>query len=107
MRQILLHGLRTIAFLVVLTPRAHAPTRQNELHVMSVNTIKADVSYGMDFRATDVLRPRPGRGEVLVRIAASGVNTLDTKISDGAAAHARHVPSAILRSEERRVGKEC
>jgi hypothetical protein len=96
MRQILLHGLRTIAFLLALAPRAHAPTRQNEVHVMSVNTMKAAVSYGMDFRATDVLRPQPGRGEVLVRIAAGGVNQLDTRIVDGAAAHARHAPPAIL-----------
>jgi NADPH:quinone reductase-like Zn-dependent oxidoreductase len=45
------------------------------------------VSYGMDFRVTEVLRPQPGRGEVvLVRIAASGVNPPDTRIFDGAAA---------------------
>jgi NADPH:quinone reductase len=34
--------------------------------------------------------------EVLVRIAASGVNPLDTKIRAGAAAHARHPLPAIL-----------
>src|ERR1700746_3888109 len=33
--------------------------------------------------------------EVLVRIAASGVNPLDTKIRAGAAAHARHPFPAI------------
>jgi NADPH:quinone reductase-like Zn-dependent oxidoreductase len=53
-------------------------------------------SYGTPLRVTDVLRPQPSRGEVLVRIAASGVNPLDTKIFDGAAAHAHHPPPAIL-----------
>jgi NADPH:quinone reductase len=65
---------------------------------MSAHAMKAAVlvSYGMDFRVTDVLRPQPGRGEVLVRIAASGLNPLDTKIFDGAAAHARHAPRDSL-----------
>ena len=63
-----------------------------------MRTMKAAVleSYGAALRVTDVLRPQPSRGEVLVRVAASGVNPLDTKIFDGAAAHARHVPPAIL-----------
>jgi NADPH:quinone reductase-like Zn-dependent oxidoreductase len=43
------------------------------------------VSYGMDCRVTDVLRPPPGRGEVLVRIAANSVDLLGTRIFDGAA----------------------
>lgn len=34
--------------------------------------------------------PKPRRGEVLVRIAASGLNPLDIKIRTGAAAHAKH-----------------
>src|SRR5262249_20301596 len=65
---------------------------------MSTCTMKAAVleSYGTPLRLTDVLRPQPSRGEVLVRIAASGVNPLDIKIFDGAAAHARHSPPAIL-----------
>jgi NADPH:quinone reductase len=33
---------------------------------------------------------------VLVRIRASGINPLDLKIHDGAAAHARHLPPAVL-----------
>ena len=41
-------------------------------------------------------RPEAGAGEVLVRIAASGVNPLDTKIRAGAAAHAQMNPPAIL-----------
>ncbi|HET9157865.1 MAG TPA: zinc-dependent alcohol dehydrogenase family protein [Myxococcaceae bacterium] len=48
------------------------------------------------FRLVDVPRPAPGPGEVLVRIHASGVNPLDTKIRAGSAAHARHPLPAIL-----------
>jgi NADPH:quinone reductase-like Zn-dependent oxidoreductase len=48
------------------------------------------------FQLIDRPRPVPGAGEVLVRIAASGVNPLDTKIRAGAAAHARHPLPAIL-----------
>lgn len=40
--------------------------------------------------------PQPGPGQVLVRIAASGVNPLDTKIAAGAAPHARPRLPAIL-----------
>ena len=48
------------------------------------------------FRLVDVPRPTPRPGEVLVRIHASGVNPLDTKIHAGTAAHARHPLPAIL-----------
>src|SRR5262250_1759853 len=48
------------------------------------------------FRLIDVPRPAPRPGEVLVRIHASGVNPLDTKIRAGIAAHARHPLPAIL-----------
>lgn len=41
-------------------------------------------------------RPLPAAGEVLVRIAASGVNPLDAKIRAGKAAHARHPLPAVL-----------
>lgn len=40
--------------------------------------------------------PRPGDGQVLVRVAASGVNPLDTKIRAGKAAHARSRLPAVL-----------
>jgi NADPH:quinone reductase-like Zn-dependent oxidoreductase len=53
-------------------------------------------SYGAPFRLTEVPRPEAGAGEVLVRIRASGVNPLDTKIRAGQAAHARHPVPAIL-----------
>ena len=47
-------------------------------------------------RVTAIPRPRPGDGQVLVRIGASGVNPLDTKIFEGAAPHARQPPPAVL-----------
>ena len=53
-----------------------------------------------EFGAKPVLRsvprPEPAPGEVLVRVASSGVNPLDVKISAGAAAHARVTPPMIL-----------
>jgi hypothetical protein len=98
MRRMILYGLRTLALLFALAPRAHAPAPQNKEHVMSIHTVKATilVSHGMDFRVTDVLRPQPGRDEVLVWIAASGVNPPDTRTFDGASMNARHAPPAIL-----------
>ena len=51
---------------------------------------------GAPFRVAEISRPVPGRGEVLVRIAASGVNPLDTKIHAGEAPHARQRLPAIL-----------
>ena len=53
-------------------------------------------TYGAPFRLTEVARPVAGPGQVLVRIIASGVNPLDTKIRAGNAAHARHPLPAIL-----------
>jgi NADPH2:quinone reductase len=53
-------------------------------------------SPGAASRVVDLPKPLPGRGEVLVRVTASGVNPLDTKIRAGAAAHARHPLPAIL-----------
>lgn len=48
------------------------------------------------FRIATVSLPQPGPGEVRVRIMASGVNPLDTKIHAGQAAHAKHPLPAIL-----------
>ena len=45
---------------------------------------------------TQIPRPQPAVGQVLVRIAASGVNPLDLKIYAGEAAHARQPLPAIL-----------
>lgn len=51
---------------------------------------------GGEFREVELVRPTPRPGEVLVRIAASGVNPLDTKIRAGKAEHARHPFPAVL-----------
>jgi NADPH:quinone reductase len=61
-------------------------------------TMKAAIleTYGAPFRISDIPMPAPGAGEVLVRIAASSVNPLDTKIHSGTAEHAHHPLPAIL-----------
>jgi NADPH:quinone reductase len=51
---------------------------------------------GEPIRLCSIPRPGAGVGQVLVRIHASGINPLDTKIYAGAAAHARHPLPAIL-----------
>lgn len=51
---------------------------------------------GGPFRAEERPIPQPEHGEVLIRIAASGVNPLDTKIRAGDAAHAKHPLPAVL-----------
>ncbi|WP_349262454.1 zinc-dependent alcohol dehydrogenase family protein [Geminicoccus sp.] len=48
------------------------------------------------FHLRQVRRPVPGPGQVLVRIAASGVNPLDAKIRAGTTPHAGHRLPAIL-----------
>ena len=53
-------------------------------------------THGTAFRVAPVARPTAAAGEVLVRVKASGVNPLDTKIHAGEAAHARHPLPAIL-----------
>jgi NADPH:quinone reductase-like Zn-dependent oxidoreductase len=64
----------------------------------SANSMQAAVldTYGAPFRVGPVARPKPEAGQVLVRIKASGVNPLDTKIHAGEAAHARQPLPAIL-----------
>ncbi len=51
---------------------------------------------GGDFIETVVPDPVAKAGEVLVRVRASGVNPLDTKIRAGLAAHAKHPLPAVL-----------
>ncbi|MFS2026929.1 zinc-dependent alcohol dehydrogenase family protein [Massilia sp. CT11-137] len=53
-------------------------------------------AYNEPLVLRDVARPVAGPGQVLVRVAASGVNPLDTKIVAGKADHARTVLPAIL-----------
>lgn len=62
------------------------------------NTMKAlrvEAADG-EFTAVTLQTPVPGPGQVLVSIAASGVNPLDTKIRAGKAAHAQQPLPAIL-----------
>lgn len=51
---------------------------------------------GGDFRQIDLSQATLGANQVLVRIAASGVNPLDTKIRAGKAEHAKQPLPAIL-----------
>lgn len=53
-------------------------------------------NYGEPVRVVDVPFPELESGHVLVRIRASGVNSLDTKIRINAAAHTRTTLPAIL-----------
>lgn len=48
------------------------------------------------FKQVDLPRPAPSAGQVLVRVHASGVNPLDTKIRAGKAAHAKQPLPAVL-----------
>lgn len=65
---------------------------------MSSHTMQALIldQFGQAFRLSQIARPVPAAGEVLVRVRASGVNPLDTKIRAGAAAHAKHPLPGIL-----------
>jgi NADPH:quinone reductase-like Zn-dependent oxidoreductase len=51
---------------------------------------------GGKFRKTDLPRPALRPNHVLVRIRASGVNPLDTKVRAGKAAHAKQLLPAVL-----------
>lgn len=79
-------------------PLAHIHVVFAEMEQSKLSTMKALIleSPGDTFRVAEIPRPSPAEGEVLVRIKASGVNPLDTKIRSGNAAHARHPVPAIL-----------
>ncbi|MGH8385198.1 MAG: zinc-dependent alcohol dehydrogenase family protein [Pseudomonas sp.] len=53
-------------------------------------------SANAPLRLASIARPTPSAGQVLVRIAASGVNPLDGKIRSGQAAHTRQPLPAVL-----------
>jgi len=53
-------------------------------------------AYNSPLQIGELPDPTPGPGEVLVRVMASGVNPLDTKIRRGEAAHAQMTPPAVL-----------
>jgi NADPH:quinone reductase-like Zn-dependent oxidoreductase len=61
------------------------------------STMRAGVleTHHAPLRLSTISTPEIGPHDVLVRVRASGVNPLDTKIQAGAAAHARHPLSAI------------
>ena len=65
---------------------------------MTNSTMHALVLEAADgpFVSRQIARPVAGPGQVLVQIAASGVNPLDTKIRAGKAAHAKHPFPAVL-----------
>ncbi len=67
-------------------------------HPSSPTTMQAMLVDRQDgaFQLANLPLPTPGAGEVLVRIHASAINPLDTKIRAGAAAHARHPLPAVL-----------
>jgi NADPH2:quinone reductase len=52
--------------------------------------------YNGPLELSEARRPKPTAGQVLVRIAASGLNPLDTKIRSGSAAHAKHPVPLVL-----------
>ncbi|WP_245003649.1 zinc-dependent alcohol dehydrogenase family protein [Bradyrhizobium liaoningense] len=62
------------------------------------STMRAAIleTHNATLRISQISVPDIGPGEVLVRVRASGVNPLDTKIHAGAAAHARHPLPGIL-----------
>lgn len=52
--------------------------------------------FGTPLVLSDIEKPAAGPGQVLVRVRASGVNPLDTKIRAGKAAHAERTLPAVL-----------
>ena len=64
----------------------------DSLHMRALIVDSADAPL----RLTSIPRPTPGVGQVLVRVAASGVNPLDRKIRSGQAAHAQQPLPAVL-----------
>jgi NADPH2:quinone reductase len=53
-------------------------------------------AYNVPLQISEIPDPTPGPDEVLIRVMASGVNPLDTKIRRGEAAHAKMAPPAVL-----------
>jgi NADPH2:quinone reductase len=72
-----------------------SPPSFNRENIMSMQALVLN-RYNGPLEMTDLSRPEPSRGQVLVRIAASGLNPLDTKIRAGSAAHAKHPLPLVL-----------
>jgi NADPH:quinone reductase-like Zn-dependent oxidoreductase len=66
---------------------------QGEAKMMRAMVLR---NFGDDLVQEHITRPTPAANQVLVRVAASGVNPLDIKIRKGEAAHAQVSPPAIL-----------
>ena len=62
---------------------------------MSMHALVLNRYHG-PLELTELSRPGPAHGQVLVRIAASGLNPLYTKIRAGSAAHAQHPLPLVL-----------
>jgi NADPH2:quinone reductase len=60
------------------------------MHALILNRYNGPLEY------STLARPEPADGQVLVRIAASGLNPLDTKIRAGEAEHAKHPLPLVL-----------
>jgi NADPH:quinone reductase len=60
-----------------------------------MKTYVVEVANG-PFQEIEAMKPKPLRGHVLVKISASGVNPLDTKIRAGQAGHAKQPLPAVL-----------
>ncbi|MEU6546409.1 zinc-dependent alcohol dehydrogenase family protein [Streptomyces sp. NPDC046859] len=52
--------------------------------------------FGTPLVLREIEKPAPGPGQVLVKIASSGVNPLDAKIQAGKAPHAKRTPPTVL-----------
>jgi NADPH:quinone reductase-like Zn-dependent oxidoreductase len=77
------------------TPTTTQTTTPTTTTTPTMRAMRVEVAGG-DFVPTQLPMPVPAQGQVLVRIVASGVNPLDTKIRAGAAAHAQQVLPAVL-----------
>src|ERR1700761_5028041 len=62
-------------------------------------------SFNSPYQLKEVDKPIAGKGEVLVKIKASGINPLDLKIKAGQAAHAKAKLPAILGIDLAGVGE--
>lgn len=65
---------------------------------MNSNTMKAMLleKHGAPYKAVEIPCPVAGKGQVLVKIMASGINPLDLKIKSGNGGHAKQPLPAIL-----------
>jgi NADPH:quinone reductase-like Zn-dependent oxidoreductase len=71
------------------------PTQENNMTNKTMQALVVDAPNA-PFRQAQVPMPVALPGQVVVRVHASGVNPLDTKIRAGAAGHAQHPLPAIL-----------